>query len=325
MVLSPAFFHNSSTDFRSRLHGASLRAEQNTDGVVLPAVGSPPSLVADGNMVPAMRVPHMGIDSDNGKPVADQSGKAMRQLDDLSGLPVDFFLFAGNVSNDDDLDEDVFGLSAFADLAAGDNLGKDVGSRVAESVLKSSGVALSGVEADFFSSDGIGRGSRLRSKPLRFKSPLVVKSAIPPAHDSLVTLCPVNGVGTSLCGGAIGKAGIQACVAPILAGSSHCGFQSHSFKARTLLNGSLCIRTPSSTGKDSMYMSSILQSSSVVPEVVSALLQVKCTVKTWSTLLSNFHGLSIREIMTLIMKVDDLAINKVDYVTPHKRREVVKN
>ena len=87
MVLSPASFHNSSTDstpssgdsgLRSRLRGASLRAGQNTDGVVLPAVGSPPSLVADGNMVPAMRVPHMGIDYDNGKPVADQSGKSMR-------------------------------------------------------------------------------------------------------------------------------------------------------------------------------------------------------------------------------------------------------
>ena len=29
--------------------------------------------------------------------------------------------------------------------------------------------------------------------------------------------------------------------------------------------------------------------------------------------------------MTLIVKLDDLSINKLDYVTPHKRRDVVKN
>ena len=173
---------------------------------------------------------------------------------------------------------------------------------------------------NFFSSDlsGVVRGSILRSKLLQFKSPLIVKSTLPPAHESLVTLCAVDGVGTSLCGGAIGKVGIQACVAPILVGSSHCGFQSHSSKARTLLNGSLYIRYPSSTVKDSVYLSPILQSSPVDQEVMSALLRVKCTVKTWSTLLPKFYGLSIREIMTLIMKVDHLSLNKVDYVTPHK-------
>ena len=92
-----------------------------------------------------------------------------------------------------------------------------------------------------------------------------------------------------------------------------------------MLNESVCIRTFSSTGKGSVYLSPILQSSSVDLEVVSVLLQVKCTVKIWSTLLSKFYDLSIRDIMTLIMKVDDLSINKVDYVTPHKRRDVVKN
>ena len=144
--------------------------------------------MANGNIVPSMRAPHMGIDSDNGKPVADQSGKSVRQLDDLSGLPDSFGLSAGAASNDDDFGEDAWGISAFAYLATGDNLGKDVGLRVSESVSKSSGVSLSGVEADFFSSDlsGIGRGSRLRSKPLRFKSLLVFKSTLPLSHESLV-------------------------------------------------------------------------------------------------------------------------------------------
>ena len=59
--------------------------------------------------------------------------------------------------------------------------------------------------------------------------------------------------------------------------------------------------------------------------MVLALLQVKCTAKVLSTLLPKFRGLSIREIMTLIMKVDDLSLNKVDYMTPHKRRNVAKN
>ena len=178
---------------------------------------------------------------------------------------------AGAASNDDGFVEDTLGLSAFADLATGDNLGKDVGVIVSEGVLKSSWVSLSGIDAELFSSDlsGIGRGSRLWSKPLRFKSPFVVKSTIPPSHKSLVDLCPVNGAGTSICGDVIGKAGIQADVAPILAGSSHSGFQSHSSKARTLLNGSLCIRTPSSTGKDSVYLSLILQSSSVNHELAT--------------------------------------------------------
>ena len=236
---------------RSRLRGASVQADQNAEGVVLSAVASPSSLVAVGNMVPSMRVPHMGIGSNNGKPVADQSVKSLRQLDDLSDLPDAFA--TGNVSNNDDFGEDALRLSAFA----------DIGLIVSDSVLKSSGVSLSGVESGFFSSylSGVGRGSRLRSKPLRFKSPLIVKSTLPPSHKSLVTLCPVNSVGTSLCGGAFGKAGIQICVAPILTGSSHCGFQSHSSKARTLLNWSLCIQTPSSTEKDSVYLSPILQSS----------------------------------------------------------------
>ena len=96
MVLFPASFHNSSSDstsssgdsgLRSRLRGSSVQAGQNAEDVVLPVIDSPPILVADGNMVPAMRVPHIGIDSDNGKPIADQSGKSVRQLDDLSGLP----------------------------------------------------------------------------------------------------------------------------------------------------------------------------------------------------------------------------------------------
>ena len=225
-------------------------------------------------MVPTMRVPHMRIDSDDGKPIADQSGKYVRKLDDLSGLSDAFA--TSTVSNDDVFGEDDSGLSAFADLAAGDNLGKDIGLKVSDSVLKSSGVSLSGVESDFFSSDlsGVGRGARLRSNPLRFKSSLIVKSTLPPSHESLVMLCSVNGVGTSLCGGAIGKVGIQAYVAPIFVVSSHCGFQIHLSKTRTLLNGSLYIRTPSSTGKDYVHLSSILQSSSVGQEVVSALLQV---------------------------------------------------
>ena len=147
MVLSPAPFHNSSTAFTpssgdsellSRFCEASVQVGQNAEGIFLPAVGSPSSLVADGNMVSAMRVPHMGIDSDNGKPVADQSGKSVRQLDDLSGLPDSFGLSTGAASNDDDFGEDALGISAFAYLATGDNLGKVVGLRVSESVSKTS-------------------------------------------------------------------------------------------------------------------------------------------------------------------------------------------
>ena len=134
-------------------------------------------------------------------------------------------------------------------------------------------MSLSGVASDFFSnSPGVGRGSSLRSKPLRFRSLLVVKSTLPSSNESLVPLFPVNGVGISLCGGSIGKAGIQAGVAPVLVGSSHCGFQSNSSKTRTLSNGLLCIRTPSSTGKDSVCLTSMFQSSTVDQEVVAALL-----------------------------------------------------
>ena len=146
MVLSPAPFHNSSTAFTpssgdsellSRFCEASVQVGQNAEGVFLPAVGSPSSLVADGNMVPAIRVPHMGIDSDNGEPITDQSGKSVRQLDDLIGLPDAFAAGAG--SNDDDFGEDGLGLSSFADLAAGDNLGKNISLNVSDKVFKSSG------------------------------------------------------------------------------------------------------------------------------------------------------------------------------------------
>ena len=71
MVLSPAPFHCSPTDstplsgdsgLRSRLRGSSVQAGQNAEYVVLPAIGSPLSLVVNGNMVPTMRAPHMEID-----------------------------------------------------------------------------------------------------------------------------------------------------------------------------------------------------------------------------------------------------------------------
>ena len=65
--------------------------------VFLTAVGSPPSLVVDGNMVLVMRVSRMGVDPDNDKYVADQSSKYVRQLDDL----IAFGLSAGVVSNED--------------------------------------------------------------------------------------------------------------------------------------------------------------------------------------------------------------------------------
>ena len=48
-------------------------------------------------------------------------------------------------------------------------------------------------------------------------------------------------------------------------------------------------------------------------------------MKTWSTILPKFYGLSIREIMTLIMKVDDLSRDKVDYMIPCKKKNKLNN
>ena len=104
-------------------------------------------------------------------------------MDDLNGLPDSFALYVG--SKEDDL-----GLSAFSDPATGgnlgNNLGKDDGLRVSYGVLEPPGVSLGGVASDWLSSDisGVAQGVRFRSclrliKPLRFRSPVVLKSTLP--------------------------------------------------------------------------------------------------------------------------------------------------
>ena len=85
----------------------------------------------------------MEFDYLNDKPVADQPGKYVRQLDYLKGLPGSFGLSA--VSNEDDL-----GISVFADLVIGSNLEKDDGVRVSGGLLDPSDVSSYRVVSDFF-------------------------------------------------------------------------------------------------------------------------------------------------------------------------------